>query len=304
MRILLTGTSGQVGGALAAVLPAPHDILAPKRDAFDLSRPDSLEAALDAFKPELIINPAAYTAVDRAEDEPDLAFRVNAEAPSAMAQWAARHRVPLIHFSTDYVFDGGGDRPWREDDRCEPLSVYGRSKLKGEQGVRDAGGAHLVIRTAWVFASRGNNFFRTMVRLARERPALRVVSDQFGTPTSARSIAEAVKAILPASVREMEDAFAKAQGLVHVTNAGSTSWHGFATGVVEGLRSCDVKLAVREVVPIRTQDYPTRARRPANSRLDLARLSEAFGIVMPTWQAALASELDAFVQDERAAMSR
>jgi dTDP-4-dehydrorhamnose reductase len=301
MVIVLTGTRGQVGGALRPLLERRGDLVAPGRAEFDLSKPDTLAAALDGLKPDLIINPAAYTAVDRAEDEPELAHRVNAEAPAAMARWAARHRVPLVHFSTDYVFDGSGNRPWRENDPCRPLSIYGQSKRQGESGVREAGGAHLIIRTAWVFASQGGNFFRTMVRLARQRSELRVVDDQFGAPTSARSIAQAVMAILRADKSAIASGFAEAEGVVHVTSAGATSWHGFAVGIVEGLTSRGVPLAARRVIPIHTDDYPTKARRPANSQLDLSRLSEVFGLSMPTWQSALATELDAFVREESSA---
>lgn len=205
MRILLTGTSGQVGGALHRVLVGRHEVLAPPRNEFDLAEPETLGHALDRFRPDFILNPAAYTAVDQAEDERELAFRVNGEAPFAMASWAAQHEVPLLHFSTDYVFDGSGERPWREEDPCRPLSAYGQSKLAGDTGIRDAGGPHLIVRTSWVFAASGANFLRTMIRLACERPELRVVSDQIGAPTSARSIAERLanwlRAICPGSAR-------------------------------------------------------------------------------------------------------
>jgi dTDP-4-dehydrorhamnose reductase len=301
MVVVLTGASGQVGCALRPLLERRGDLLAPRRAEFDLSKPDTLAAALDGLRPDLIINAAAYTAVDRAEDEPELAHRVNAEAPAAMARWAARHGVPLVHFSTDYVFDGSGSRPWREDDRCRPLSIYGQSKHQGESGVRQAGGAHLIIRTAWVFASQGGNFLRTMVRLARQRSELCVVDDQFGAPTSARSIAQAVMVILRAEKSAIASGFAEAGGVVHVTSAGATSWHGFAVAIVEGLTNRGVPLAARRVIPIHTDDYPTKARRPANSQLDLSRLSEVFGISMPIWQSALATELDAFVREESSA---
>ncbi|MGC2776945.1 MAG: dTDP-4-dehydrorhamnose reductase, partial [Bradyrhizobium sp.] len=198
MRILITGTSGQVGGALRQVLSAggADELICPPRAEFDLTQPGSLAAALDGFAPDLILNPAAYTAVDRAEDEVELAMTVNGAAPGVIARWAAARAVPLVHVSTDYVFDGSGERPWREDDPVAPLSAYGRSKLEGEAAVRSAGGPHLVVRTAWVFAAQGANFMRTMIRLARERDHLRVVADQMGTPTAARSIAEVIAAIL------------------------------------------------------------------------------------------------------------
>jgi dTDP-4-dehydrorhamnose reductase len=173
-RLLLTGTSGQVGGALRPLLQENAELLTPQRAQFDLADPETLADSLDELKPELIINPAAYTAVDRAEDEADLAFRINAEAPAALARWSAQHNVPLIHFSTDYVFDGTGDKPWREDSFTSPLSVYGASKLAGEKAIQETGCSHLIVRTSWVYAAEGKNFLRTIIRLSRERKELRI----------------------------------------------------------------------------------------------------------------------------------
>jgi dTDP-4-dehydrorhamnose reductase len=293
MRILVTGVTGQVGGALQVPLQMIGDVVAAGRGALDLSRPDAIAAALDRLAPDLIVNPAAYTAVDRAEDERDAAFRANAEAPGAIARWAAARRIPLVHFSTDYVFDGSGQRPWREDDPTGPLSIYGASKLAGEAAIRAAGGPHLIVRTSWVYAAKGTNFLRTITRLAREREELRIVADQIGAPTTARVIADVVAAVIRENAAALPDAFARAGGLVHVATSGATSWHGFATAIVEGLRARGVKLAVERVVPIRTEDYPVKATRPRNSRLDLTRLAEVFGIVPPLWSEALAIELDA-----------
>jgi dTDP-4-dehydrorhamnose reductase len=290
MRILLTGVTGQVGGALVEPLRSIGAVVVADRGALDLARPEHIRAALDRIAPDLIVNPAAYTAVDRAEDERELAFRINAEAPGAIAQWAAGRGVPLIHFSTDYVFDGSGTRPWREDDPTGPLSVYGASKLAGEHAVRAAGGPHLIVRTSWVYAARGTNFLRTIVRLARERTELRIVADQWGAPTSARLIADAVAGIVGGG--GLADRFAAAGGLVHLAAAGETSWHGFATAIVAGLRARGVTLAAARIAPIATADYPTKAKRPANSRLDLTRLDSAFGIRPARWDAALAAELD------------
>lgn len=298
MRILLTGTAGQVGGALLPRLRDQHTVIAPRREEFDLSKPETLADKLEALKPDLIINPAAYTAVDKAEEESALAFLVNSDSPAVLARWAAVHDAPIVHFSTDYVFDGTGRSLWREDDPTGPLSVYGRSKLAGESAVRSAGGAHLVVRTAWVYAAQGANFMRTMIRLAREREALRVVSDQWGTPTTARTIASVLVEILGQREADLSNVFARAKGLVHLTNSGSTSWHGFASAIVEGLRSRGVPLKAAEVVPIATKDYPTKATRPAHSRLDLTRLNEAYGLVPPEWERALAEELDAFLKIE------
>ncbi|HMF69091.1 MAG TPA: dTDP-4-dehydrorhamnose reductase [Phyllobacterium sp.] len=299
MRILLTGTSGQVGRALRPLLEGENDLLTPGRADFDLANPAVLAAALDGLKPELIINPAAYTAVDRAEDEADLAFRVNAEAPSVIARWTARHHVPLVHFSTDYIFDGSGDRPWREDGPTGPLSVYGASKLAGEQAIAEAGCPHLIVRTSWVYAAKGTNFLRTIARLAGERKELRIVADQIGAPTSARVIAQAVVAILRAETAGLADGFARSGGVVNVACAGQTSWQGFASAIVAGLRSRGVKLEVESVAPIKTSDYPTKAKRPGNSRLDLSRLEDVFGVVTPSWNEALAVELDELTRELR-----
>jgi dTDP-4-dehydrorhamnose reductase len=292
MRILVTGVTGQVGGALVEALRSAGSIVAADRAALDLACPEQIPAALGGIAPDLIVNPAAYTAVDRAEDEPDVAFRVNGEAPGVIARWAAGRGVPLIHFSTDYVFDGCGRRPWREDDRTGPLSVYGASKLAGENAVRAAGGPHLIIRTSWVYAATGANFLRTVARLAQVRAELRIVADQFGAPTSARLIAGAVAGIIATTNAALAERFAAAGGVVNLAASGETSWHGFAVAIVDGLKARGVALAVDAVVPVATADYPTKARRPANSRFDLTRLRQVFGIELPGWSEALAPELD------------
>jgi dTDP-4-dehydrorhamnose reductase len=296
MRILLTGINGQVGNALCPSLASLATVVAADRSVLDLSRPSDLPATLDEIAPDLIINPAAYTAVDLAEDERELAYRVNAEAPGRMAQWAAKRGVPMVQFSTDYVFNGTGDAPWREDDSTGPLSVYGASKLAGETAVRTAGGSHLVIRTSWVFASKGKNFLNTIIRLARDRSELRIVADQIGAPTSARSIAEGLMSILGETARsgrnEFRRRFESTDGLVHMSNSGETSWHGFACAVVDGLRSRGGRLAVATIAAIETSDFPTKAVRPHNSRLDTGRLYTVFGLKMPDWKDALDRELD------------
>ena len=301
MRILLTGATGQVGGTLLAPLQAFGSVTAPEIDAFDLSRTQDIPVALDRMAPDLIVNPAAYTAVDRAEDERELAFRINAEAPGAIAHWAAQRGVPLVHFSTDYVFDGSGARPWREDDPTAPLSAYGASKLAGEDAIRAAAGAYLVVRTSWVYDATGANFLRTIARLARERVELRIVADQIGAPTSARVIANAVATIITASGAPLAERFAAVGGRVNVVASGETSWHGFAVAIVEGLRARGASLAVERVVPIATADYPTKAQRPANSRLDLTRLKHVFGVTTPEWREALAAELDVLARGLREA---
>src|ERR1700761_3709416 len=215
MRVLLTGTSGQVGSALAPLLFQHCEVLTPQREEFDLANPAMLTAALDQLQPDLIINPAAYTAVDRAEDEPDLAFRVNAEGPACLAQWSARHQVPMIHFSTDYVFDGSGTAPWNEEGVTGPLSVYGASKRAGEIAIQEADCSSLIVRTSWVYAAKGSNFLRTIARLARERTELRIVADQIGSPTPARAIAHALDQLV-LQEKNLPLQFEKSGGIVHL----------------------------------------------------------------------------------------
>jgi dTDP-4-dehydrorhamnose reductase len=301
MRILLTGAGGQVGGALLPRLQKVGTVIAVDADTLDFAKPEGLADALDRLAPELIINPAAYTAVDKAEAEPDLATAVNATAPGFVARWAAPRAVPLIHFSTDYVFSGEGERPWREEDAGAPLCVYGATKLAGDMAVQAAGGASLILRTSWVYAARGRNFLRTVARLASERAELRIVADQIGAPTSATLLADTVTSIVRVGLDHLRQRCGEAHGLVHVAASGETSWHGFACAIVEGLRARGVALAVERIVPICTDEYPTPARRPHNSRLDLTRLRRIFGLVPPIWQAALAFELDALAAELLAA---
>jgi dTDP-4-dehydrorhamnose reductase len=255
MRILLTGITGQVGSALLGPLASLGTVLAADRAMLDLTRPREIPGILDAMAPDLIVNPAAYTAVDQAEDERELAYCVNAEAPRELARWAAGNDVPIVHFSTDYVFNGTGNRPWREDDQTAPLSIYGASKLAGENAVREAGGSHLVIRTSWVFASTGKNFLNTIVRLARERSEPRIVADQVGAPTSSRSVAEGLISLLARDNGNISQRFTAADGLVHMSTSGETSWHGFACAIFDGLRSRGLQLAVCGVTPISTWEF-------------------------------------------------
>lgn len=295
--MLVTGTTGQVGGALRSRLASLGEIISVDRNVIDLSRPDLIASALDMIGPELIINPAAYTAVDQAECEKELAFRINAYAPGAMASWAARHDVPIIHFSTDYVFDGSGDHRWREEDDPCPLSVYGASKLAGERAVRESGCDQLIIRTCWVYAARGRNFLTSIVRQARERVELRVVADQFGAPTSADVVAQTVAAIVggPGGVQHLRKRFRMVDGLLHLCASGETSWYEFTLSIIDRLRRHGEPLAVRQIIPIETKDYPTKARRPQNSRLDLSRMRDAFGIEMVDWRTSAELEIDCFL---------
>ena len=280
MRVLLLGRSGQVGYELQRLLAPDAQLIAPGRDEADLQQPESLRARLREWRPEVIVNAAAYTAVDAAEKEEALAHTINADAPRVLAQEAAQLGALLVHYSTDYVFDGTRREPYREDDPVAPASAYGRTKLAGEQAIRDSGCRHLILRTSWVYAPRGRNFVLTLLRLANERDELRVVADQVGSPTSARSLAVATVAALAAVGNK------PVRQTCHATGNGVTSWHGFAERIVErgaALGLCR-KVPVR---PIATADYPTPARRPAYSVLDNGRLLAEWGIRLPGWEEAL-----------------
>lgn len=291
MRILVTGVTGQVGSALVPRLAPFGSIISADRGLLDLTKPDQIAARLDELKPDVIVNPAAYTAVDKAEDDREAAFLVNEAAPRAMARWAADNRIPLLHFSTDYVFDGSGTTAWKETDTPSPLSVYGASKLAGEAAIREVGGPHLVVRTSWVYAPAGANFFRTIMRLAKEREELRIVADQFGAPTSAAIIADAIAAMFaaPGGIPQIIE---RSGGLLHLAASDSTSWHRFATEIIEGLRTRGVALKTTRVLPISTSEYPVKAQRPLNSRLDLTRLSQTLGILTPHWSSGLKTAID------------
>jgi dTDP-4-dehydrorhamnose reductase len=293
LRILVTGPDGQVGWECRRSLQALGEVHAVGRADCDLGRPAAIRAAVREAAPDLIVNTAAYTAVDRAESEPDLARAVNAEAPAVLAEEAGRLRASLIHLSTDYVFDGTKPAPYVEDDACNPLSVYGRTKLAGEQAILACGTPAVILRTSWVYATRGHNFLRTMLRLAREREELRIVDDQWGAPTWARSIAEAIAAIAARAGRDRESlaaSFAGRGGVFHMTARGRTNWHQFALRLLQ--RSTDPQRRLRSVAAIPSREYPTPARRPANSVLDCTRLAERWGIALPPWDEALDLALD------------
>lgn len=285
--ILLTGASGQVGWELRRTLATLGRVVAPDRDELDLSQPESITLAVRHIKPDLIVNPAAYTAVDKAESEQTLTYTVNAEAPSVFAREAARLGITLVHFSTDYVFDGRKKTAYIESDQTSPLGVYGASKLDGEKAVMESGAQHLILRTSWVYGMRGKNFLLTMQRLAREREELGVVNDQFGAPTWSRSIAEATAQILAMwlSPGTSEDNRRQLSGTYHLSCAGSTSWHDFAAAIMSNMQTAGAHTV--RLNPITTADYPTPAKRPANSVLSNEKLQQAFGIFMPAWEDAL-----------------
>lgn len=295
--ILLIGATGQVGWELRRALAPLGRVIAPGRDTLDLADPDATRGTIREAAPALIVNAAAYTAVDRAEEEDGLATAINGTAPGVMAEEARRLGIPLIHYSTDYVFDGTGNvangapRPYREDDRPAPVNAYGRSKLAGEQAIRSVGPRHLILRTSWVYASRGANFLRTVRRLAAERDELRIVGDQIGSPTWARMIAEATAQIIAASGTSGPEAFAPEApapgGVYHLSAAGSTSWHGFAAAIVAADAAAG-RGASPTVTAITTGDYPLPARRPAYAVLDNGAIGRAFGIALPDWKAQLA----------------
>jgi dTDP-4-dehydrorhamnose reductase len=295
MRILLFGANGQVGHELRRSLAPLGEVVATTRsgalddgaacERADFDAPSGLPALIERIAPDIVVNAAAYTAVDKAESDRDAAFRANAEAPARIAEACAARGARLVHYSTDYVFDGSGARPYREDDPTAPLGVYGASKLAGEDAVRASGGRHLIFRTAWVYAAHGRNFMRTMLRLAAERDELRVVADQRGTPTSAALIADVTAAVLARS--------SPPSGLWHLTAGGETSWHGFAEAIVAEAHARGLLPRLPRVVPIATADYPTLAKRPAWSVLDTARIRSDFGIDLPEWAHGLNMILDA-----------
>ena len=289
MKVLVIGGNGQVGHALLDQLAPMGDVLATTRSgqlpdgratlAADVTDTAALAQLVAREAPDLVVNASAYTAVDRAEDEPELAHRINAEAPKALARACAAAGIGLVHFSTDYVFDGTGTRAYREDDAVAPLGVYGASKWAGEQAVRDSGAAHKIFRLCWVYGPRGGNFLLTMLRLGRERDHLRVVADQVGAPTAARRIAGGVAGAIAAQPG--------LSGTWHLSAEGETSWHGFATAIFEGAvaRGLLAKAPVVEAIP--SAAFPTRARRPAYSRLDTARFQRDFGLHIGDWREGL-----------------
>lgn len=286
MTIVVLGGNGQVGQELLRALAPLGDVVATTRsgvlpdgrpcEGADLDQPGSLIALLDRLHPAVVVNAAAYTAVDDAEQDVEAAFRINAEAPGVIARWCAMAEIPFVHYSTDYVFDGEGSVPYAEEHPTAPLGVYGTSKRDGEEAVRAAGGRHLIFRTAWVYASHGANFLRTMLRVGAERDALRVVADQVGTPTSAALIADVTAHALqhPGAL----------SGTWHLTASGQTSWHGFAEAIFAEALAVGLLAKAPAVEAIPSADYPTPAKRPAWSVLDTRKLQHDVGVVLPPWQ--------------------
>ena len=286
MKILLLGKNGQVGWELQRSLVPLGDVVALDRAGEgglcgELTNLDGLAATVRTVQPQVIVNAAAYTAVDQAEGEPELARRINTDAPAVLAREAAALGSLLVHYSTDYVFDGNGEQPWREDDATGPLSVYGASKLAGEQAIVQMGCPHLILRTSWVYAARGGNFVRTMLRLAQERERLTVIDDQWGAPTGAELIADVTAHAIAQTHRQPVLA-----GTYHLAAAGETTWFSYAKYVLAAAEQAQpaIKIKASELLPIPTSAYPTPARRPHNSRLDTRKLQTRFGLALPPWQ--------------------
>jgi dTDP-4-dehydrorhamnose reductase len=288
MKVLLFGKNGQVGWELQRSLAPLGELVALDRRSApcgDLADLEGLAATVDAVRPDVIVNAAAYTAVDKAESEQEAARRINAQAPGVLAEAAARCGAWLVHYSTDYVFEGSGDRPWREDDPTGPVSVYGATKEEGERLIRAALPNHLIFRTSWVYAARGGNFLHTMLRLAQERDRLAVVDDQHGAPTGAELIADVTAHAIRAAVSAQAPA-----GTYHLAAAGATTWHGYASQIVASARRSGQAERVRAqaVDPVPSSAYKTAARRPHNSRLSLDKVEQAFGLRLPAWQQGVA----------------
>lgn len=295
-KILLTGKNGQIGWELQRTLASLGEVAAVGRNELDMADPDSIRKVIREIRPALIVNAAAYTAVDKAESEPDLVMAVNGIAPGIMAEEARRLHAALVHYSTDYVFDGSKQTPYTEADATNPLNVYGRTKLAGEQAIRAADVPHLILRTSWVYGARGKNFLLTILKLAREKRELKVVDDQIGAPTWSRLIAEVTSQIL-SKMDSSSDlaAMMEAGGLYHVVAAGRTSWHGFAERIIGHLTSHSSRAAPK-LLAIPTREYPLPARRPPYSCLSCEKLTQAFGLAIPAWDRSLALCLDELAQ--------
>ena len=290
--ILLTGATGQVGGELINTLSPLGEVIAPPRSTLDLTNLQSIRDTIRTLRPRWIVNPAAYTAVDKAESEPELAYAINRDAVRAIGEEAATIGAGVIHFSTDYVFDGTGTKPYVETDPTNPVSVYGASKLAGEQALAQTGAAHLIFRTSWVYGATGKNFLLTILKLAREREHLRIVGDQHGAPTWSRDLARMTAHVIEqaeaaANGQNLAAALADSSGIYHASGAGETTWHGFAAEAIRQQREREPNTRFAEIEVITTAEYPTPAKRPANSRLNCAKLQQQFNWRMPDWRESL-----------------
>lgn len=301
MNIFITGGNGQVGFELQRQFAPFGTILAPTRQELDLTNAEAVDAYLAKHQPGLILNAAAYTTVDKAESEPQQAKRLNAELPAQLAEYAAKQGIPLVHYSTDYVYPGNGETPWQEDSPTGPLSVYGQTKLEGDNAIAESGANYLIFRTSWVYAARGHNFMKTMLRLGRDRDALNIVDDQIGAPTPARLIAQVTALAFTPHASQFTPHVIS--GVYHLAPRGETSWHGFACEVFKqagkqaGKLDEELTIQAGRVSGIPTSDYPTPAQRPLNSRMALNKLENALGIIMPTWQSQLALTLQEYCEE-------
>jgi len=284
-RILLTGSTGQVGWELHRSLIPLGEIIAPNRKQFDLANPESLRSKIQEWKPDIIINPAAYTAVDQAEDEAELAFTINAAAPKVLAEEASRLKIPLIHYSTDYVFDGKKETPYTEQDAPNPLNVYGESKLVGENTIQKTTEQHLILRTSWVYSHRRNNFLTTMLKLFQEKEEIKVVDDQVGAPTSSRILAETTAALFNNGNHQNNIML---EGIYHLTASGNTTWYDFAKEIQTAL---DLKEKTN-IIPISSKEYATKAIRPPMSLLNNDKITTEISIIQPDWKLTMALEVD------------
>ena len=291
-KILVTGNKGQVGFELMKTLAPLGKVIGVDIKECDLAQSAMIDALLDRVKPDIIVNPAAYTAVDKAETEPTVAHAINAQAPKTLARQASRRNIPIIHFSTDYIFDGTKEEAYVEEDPANPKSVYGKTKWLGEEAVRSNAAKHVILRTSWVFGAHGVNFLKTMLKLSKERDKMSVVSDQIGAPTSARMLAEVTAEIVKQILQEFSY---RKYGTYHLVADGETSWYGYAKYVVEQANALgmETKLDPKNIKAIKTKDFPLPAARPGNSRLDTTKVKETFGIGLPTWQ----SEVDLVLND-------
>jgi dTDP-4-dehydrorhamnose reductase len=299
-KILLTGVSGQVGFELMKSLQCVGTVSCFSRNPtfsqtqqslvqkLDLSDFEEIKRIVRDLKPDVIVNPAAYTAVDRAESQQQEAMAINCEALKVLSEEAKKIDAAVVHFSTDYVFDGSGNMPWTEDQACKPINFYGDSKLEGERAVVESGVRHMIFRTSWVYGIHGHNFVKTMLKLGKERESLSVVSDQFGAPTSARLIAGVTASVLSKANGDFRSFCKDSGGIYHLTCQGVTSWHGFASQIFRLAKDAGLSLKLQELKPIQTEDYPTPAKRPKNSRINSSKLMNQFSLNLPPWDRELA----------------